>query len=126
MLHNSYEMDAHDLRVAAVLNQLSDDLAPASLAALDQFHAGGAGAADRLLSAGRLGSGQTVADLGCCLGGPARRAARRSAKVIGIDQTAAFVALPRELTRRCGPADLASFHVGDMTAPALPGASADH
>src|SRR5262249_61034066 len=78
-----------------------------------------------LLWWGGVGPDPVVVDLGSGLGGPARLAATRGAKVIGVDQTAAFVALANELTRRCGLADRVSFQLGDMTAPGLPGASAD-
>src|SRR5215470_15825034 len=125
MPHNSYEMEGQDARIGAVLGQLPAVLAPPSLAALDQFHAGGAEPVERLLSLGGVGPGQTVVDLGSGLGGPARLAAARGARVIGVDRTAAFVALATELTRRCGLADRVSFRVGDMTAPPLPAASAD-
>jgi SAM-dependent methyltransferase len=125
MRHNSYEMEGIDVQISAVLSQLPAKLAPPSLAALDQFHAGGAEPVERLLSLGGVGPEMVVVDLGSGLGGPARLAARRGAKVIGVDQTAAFVALASELTRRCGLADHVSFQLGDMTAPALPGASAD-
>ena len=125
MRHNSYEMEGIDIRVSAVLSQLPAELAPASLAALDQFHAGGAEPVERLMSSGGVGPGMVVVDLGSGLGGPARFAATRGAKVIGVDQSAAFVALASELTRRCGLADRVSFQLGDMTAPPLPSASAD-
>jgi len=125
MHHNPYEMEGMDVRISAVLSQLPADLAPASLTPLDQFHAGGAEPVERLLSLGGVGRDMVVADLGSGLGGPARLAARRGAKVIGVDQTAAFVALASELTRRCGLADRISFQLGDMTAPAIPSASAD-
>jgi ubiquinone/menaquinone biosynthesis C-methylase UbiE len=125
MRNNAYEMEGQDARVAALLSQLPAELAPASLVALDQFHAGGAEPVERLLSLGGVGPAQVVVDLGSGLGGPARLAATRGAKVIGVDQTAAFVALASELTKRCRLADRVSFQVGDMTAPTLADASAD-
>src|SRR5262249_8608785 len=124
MRHTSYETEGQDVRVSDVLSQLPAELAPPSLAALDQFHAGGAEPVERLPWGG-VGPDTVVVDLGSGLGGPARLAATRGAKVIGVDQTAAFVALANELTRRCGLADRVSFQLGDMTAPGLPGASAD-
>ena len=125
MRHTSYETEGQDVRVSAVLSQLPAELTPPSLAALDQFHAGGAEPVERLMSSGGVGPGMVVVDLGSGLGGPARFAATRGAKVIGVDQSAAFVALASELTRRCGLADRVSFQLGDMTAPPLPSASAD-
>ena len=125
MTHNSYEMEGQDGRVSVVLGQLPAEIAPSQLTALDQFHAGGAESVERLLSLGGVGPGQIVVDLGSGLGGPARLAPTLGAKVIGVDRTAAFVALANELTRRCGLADRASFQLGDMTAPAIPSASAD-
>ena len=125
MTHNSYEMEGQDGRVSAVLGQLPAEIAPSQLTNLDQFHAGGAESVERLLSLGGVGPGKVVVDLGSGLGGPARLAATLGAKVIGVDRTAAFVALANELTRRCGLGDRASFQLGDMTAPAIPSASAD-
>jgi SAM-dependent methyltransferase len=125
MGHTSYETEGLDGRVGAVLSQLPAELTPTSLAALDQFHAGGAEPVERLLSLGGVGPDMVVVDLGSGLGGPARLAATRGAKVIGVDQTAPFVALANELTRRCGLADRVAFQVGDMTAPALLAGSAD-
>ena len=125
MTHNSYEMEGQDGRVSAVLGQLPAEIAPSQLTTLDQFHAGGAESVERLLSLGGVGPGKVVVDLGSGLGGPARLAATLGAKVIGVDRTAAFVALANELTRRCGLGDRASFQLGDMTAPAIPSASAD-
>jgi len=125
MGHSSYEIEELDARVSAVLSELPAELAPASLTPLDQFHAGGAEPVERLLSLGAVGPEMVVVDLGSGLGGPARLAATRGAKVIGVDQTAAFVALASELTRRCGLANRVSFQLGDMTAPALSSASAD-
>ena len=125
MTHNSYEMEGQDGRVSAVLGQLPAEIAPSQLTTLDQFHAGGAESVERLLSLGGVGPGKVVVDLGSGLGGPARLAATLGAKVIGVDRTAAFVALANELTRRCGLGNRASFQLGDMTAPAIPSASAD-
>src|SRR5262249_25474766 len=93
MTHNSYEMEGQDGRVSAVLNQLPAEIAPSQLTTLDQFHAGGAESVERLLSLGGVGPGQIVVDLGSGLGGPARLAPTLGAKVIGVDRTAAFVAL---------------------------------
>src|SRR5262249_8985258 len=125
MRHTSYETEGQDVRVSDVSSQLPAKLAPPSLAALDQFHAGGAEPVERLLSSGGVGPDMLVVDLGSGLGGPARLAATRGAEGVGVGQTPAFGALASELSRRCGLADRVSFQVGDMTAPALPGASAD-
>lgn len=66
---------------------------------LDQFHAGGPDAVDRLLPDLRLAPGTTVLDVGSGLGGPARQVARTAGcRVVGIDITPAYVDAARALT----------------------------
>jgi SAM-dependent methyltransferase len=77
---------------------------------IDQFHAGGPQAVDRLLPGLRLGRGMTALDVGSGLGGPARQIARTTGcDVVGVDITASYVAAAVELTRGAGLADRVSF-----------------
>lgn len=95
------------------------------MSALDQFHAGGVEATERLLRIGHVGEGMTVVDLGAGLGGPARLAAAAGAVVLGIDASPSFVELATALSARCGSSERVEFRVGDMTSPDLRDAFAD-
>ena len=84
---------------------------------LDQFHAGGPEAVDRLLVGLHLAAGMTVLDVGSGLGGPARQVARGTgAAVVGVDITPAYVDAALELTRAAGLAEQVSFFCGDLAA----------
>lgn len=77
---------------------------------LDQFHAGGPEAVDRLLPGLRLTPRMTVLDVGSGLGGPARQIARRAGcSVVGVDITPAYVEAARALTDAAGLAERVRF-----------------
>lgn len=77
---------------------------------IDQFHAGGPQAVDRLIPGLRLGPGMTALDVGSGFGGPARQIARSTGcDVVGVDITAAYVAAAAELTAAAGLADRVRF-----------------
>jgi len=62
------------------------------LSAVDEFHMGGKHTAIKLFDVLGLKAGETVLDVGCGLGGPARLAAQTyGCKVIGVDLTADFI-----------------------------------
>ncbi|MFQ5556551.1 MAG: SAM-dependent methyltransferase [Acidimicrobiales bacterium] len=101
------------------------EVTPRQLGPLDQFHAGGLEATDRLISGLRVGPGSRVLDAGSGLGGVARRIAETTgATVVGIDLTPGYVDAARALTRRCGLDHLVTFAVGDVADP-VPGADFD-
>ncbi|MGC0420936.1 SAM-dependent methyltransferase [Embleya sp. AB8] len=82
---------------------------------LDQFHAGGSEAVDRMLPGLHLAPRMTVLDVGSGLGGPARQVARNSGcTVVGVDITPAYVDAARELTRTAGLAEQVGFFRGDI------------
>ena len=59
---------------------------------IDQFHAGGSQAVDRILPSLGLATGMTVLDVGSGFGGPARQVARSTGcTVVGVDITPAYV-----------------------------------
>lgn len=114
--------DEHDMaaRVTQVLDEASGErLSPATLDRLDQFHAGGMDAVDRMTSALSLAAGQRVLDVGAGLGGPARRIADTTgATVVGVDINDAYLEAARLLTERCGLGGLVSFeHLDVSSAP---------
>jgi sarcosine/dimethylglycine N-methyltransferase len=82
---------------------------------LDQFHAGGPEAVDRLLPSLRLEPGMSVLDVGSGLGGPARQVARSTGSdVVGVDITPAYVDVARALTDAAGLADQVRFFCADI------------
>lgn len=82
---------------------------------LDQFHAGGPEAVDRLLPGLGLAAGSTVLDIGSGLGGPARQIARSTgATVVGVDITPAYVEAAQELTDAAGLAERVRFFCSDI------------
>jgi SAM-dependent methyltransferase len=88
-----------------------DDLAP-----VDEFHTRGREATEELAAALPAGIAGEVLDIGSGLGGPARfLAATLGLKIAGIDLTAQYVAIARELARRCGLDDRVRFLEADAT-----------
>jgi ubiquinone/menaquinone biosynthesis C-methylase UbiE len=88
-----------------------DDLAP-----IDEFHTRGRDATRELAAALPAGMEGEVLDIGSGLGGPARYlAAEHGLKVAGIDLTPEYVAIARELTRRCGLEHRVRFLEADAT-----------
>lgn len=83
---------------------------PEALESLDQYHAGGSQAVERLLVTLALLPADTVLDIGSGLGGPARQVATASGcRVTGVDITEAYVEAAGELTDRCGLSDRVRF-----------------
>lgn len=106
------------LRLATLLDhaELSFPLTTAQTASFDQYHTGGAGAVDALIASLALEPGDTVIDVGCGFGGPARRVAERTgASVLGIDTSAAYVDAAQMLTDRSGLHNLVSFRHSDAS-----------
>nr|WP_277351919.1 class I SAM-dependent methyltransferase [Arthrobacter sp. SF27] len=87
-----------------------DHFEPDDLAAVDQFHVGGADAAENVARGAGISSGMRVLDIGSGIGGPARLFAHRfGATVQGVDLTPSFVTTAQSLTRRCGLTGQVSF-----------------
>lgn len=84
---------------------------------IDQFHAGGPEAVERMLPGLRAAPGMTVLDVGSGFGGPARQIARSSGcEVVGVDITPAYVEAAGALTRAAGLAGQVSFVRSDIAA----------
>lgn len=84
---------------------------------IDQFHAGGPEAVERLLPSLALAPGMTVLDIGSGLGGPARQIARTTGcRVVGVDVTPAYVDAAEELTASTGLTHLVTFVCSDVAA----------
>jgi len=116
-------------RILAAAQQAGADperLTPEDLYRFDQLHAGGAAATKNHLEKSGIRPGMHVLDLGCGIGGSSRYiAAHVGCRVTAVDLTPEFVAVARELTRRCG---LANIEFREANALALPFADAtfDH
>ncbi len=99
-----------------ILQIAEDDqgrLRPDILENIDEFHIGGAEATSRMLDAIGLQQGARLLDVGCGIGGPARRAAQQlAARVTGLDLTEGYVALAQELSERSGAAGQTEFVQG--------------
>ncbi|GLP80935.1 SAM-dependent methyltransferase [Mycobacterium antarcticum] len=93
----------------------TDQLTTADTGLLDQYHAGGVDAVDKLIDSLGLRPGDTAIDVGSGFGGPARRIAEKTgATVLGLDITASYVETAQMLTRRTGLGDLVTFRHGDV------------
>ena len=104
-------------QISAVLDSADDGggFTPEQTGLLDQFHAGGVGAVDKLISTLGVSPGDRVIDVGCGFGGPARRVAEQTgATVLGVDITPAYVEAAQTLTTRMGFADRVSFQTADI------------
>jgi len=117
----------HDGLVSDILAGLSaagydiDSLDPTALSGADEFHLGGRLATLALLESVREKQPESVLDVGCGIGGPARTIANElDVTTLGIDLTPSFVEAATELTARVGLADRVSFKVGNALALDLP------
>ena len=111
----------HDLaeRVLGALRDAGhnvDRLGPEALVTLEDFHLGGRATTARLADLADIRPGMHVLDMGCGIGGPARFLAQRGCQVTGVDLTADFVLLARELNARTGLADQIDIREADATA----------
>lgn len=89
-----------------------DELAP-----YDQFHGRGIEATEEIAGMLRVAATDHLLDVGSGIGGPARyMAGRFGCRVTGIDLTAEFCEVARELTRRIGMEDRVRFELGDALA----------
>lgn len=98
------------------------------LSRVDEFHPGGRAATDELVRLALPREGERVLDLGCGIGGPARRLRRLvgpAGAVTGVDVVGEYCRAARALTARAtGTADV-EFIEQDVTALDLPGAPFD-
>ena len=94
-----------------------EKIAAIDLAAVDEFHLGWRNATIEFANALDLSRGESVLDIGCGIGGPARYFAEaHGCRVTGVDLTEEFVQVARSLTKRCGLADRVIFKLGSALA----------
>ena len=85
-------------------------LEPADLAPVDEFHTRGKEATLELVARAQLRPGQDVLDVGCGLGGSVRHiAARHACNVTGIDLTAEYIEVARQLAELVGLSGRVAF-----------------
>jgi SAM-dependent methyltransferase len=91
-------------KILARIDEISPgDLSPDILAPLDQFHSGGLPATRELANLAAIKPGESVLDVGCGVGGPARvLSAEHGAKVRAIDLTPTYVEIGRALSQKSG------------------------
>jgi ubiquinone/menaquinone biosynthesis C-methylase UbiE len=96
------------------------------LASLDQFHDGGREGTRALAQFADVRAGETVLDIGCGLGGPARTlAAECGCQVTGLDLSAEFCRAATLLTAKVGLADQVIFRHGSALNMPLADGSVD-
>lgn len=127
VVHYSHgELLAAILRGLAATGKPTDRIDSDDLAAGDEFHIGGRAATLALFDQLGWRPGLRVLDVGCGVGGPARYLARhRGARVTGVDLTPEFVEVARELTGRCGLADVVDLQVGNGLELPIPDGGVD-
>lgn len=87
---------------------------PDALAPAEEFHTLGRAGSQALADAADIRAGERVLDIGCGIGGPARFLARTfGCSVTGIDLSAEFVEVARDLNERVGVTDLVDIHRAD-------------
>ena len=106
------------LKAALATNSAEQQpLAPARLAALDQFHTRGLAATAELAKLAGITADNSVIDVGSGIGGPARfLAASHGCQVTGVDLSEPFVEAARYLTERTGQSDRVSFQTASALA----------
>ena len=117
-------------RVLAALRDAGidpDNLRAEDVYPLDQLHGRGLLATREHGERAGITSAMHVLDLGCGVGGAARYLAHEiGCRVTGIDLTAEFIAVARELTARCGLAGQAAFEQADALDLPFADAAFDH
>jgi SAM-dependent methyltransferase len=116
-------------RILAALRSVNGNgaaVTPEALEPLDHFNARGVEATRELAALLDPEIGETILDIGCGIGGPARWiAARCGCAVTGVDLTTAFCEAARELNAACGMTDQVRIFAGSATALPLPDATFD-
>ncbi|MFG6177608.1 class I SAM-dependent methyltransferase [Halomonas sp. THAF12] len=101
-------------------------LSPDEVAGIDQLHLGGRRASRDLARRGALAAGQRLLDVGCGTGGASRLLAHEcGVEALGVDITAAFVAVAEWLSQATGLADRTRFLCADAARLPLLTASVD-
>jgi sarcosine/dimethylglycine N-methyltransferase len=102
------------LEAIRATGQDPENFDPAILERMEEFHSLGRAATVALAEKAGIGPADAVLDVGCGIGGPARYLARTTgATLSGIDLTAEFCDIARELNRRTGFGDSIDIRQAD-------------
>jgi sarcosine/dimethylglycine N-methyltransferase len=116
-------------RIAAAVRATggpNTSITPETLAPFDHFHGGGLAATQELAAALQPEAGETILDIGCGIGGPARWIARQyNCSLTGVDLTQEFCDAARELNSLCGMAEQVRIVEGSALSLPLPDAVFD-
>jgi sarcosine/dimethylglycine N-methyltransferase len=116
-------------RIAAAVRATggpNTSITPETLAPFDHFHGGGLATTQELVAALQPQAGETILDIGCGIGGPARWMARRyNCSLTGVDLTQEFCDAARELNSLCGMAEQVRIVEGSALSLPLPDAVFD-
>jgi ubiquinone/menaquinone biosynthesis C-methylase UbiE len=106
------------LRAALLADGVDPDHPTAeALAPYDHFHSRGLEATEELADMLEVSAANHILDIGSGIGGPARYIAQRfGARITGIDLTAEFCEVARQLTAALGLEDRVDFKQGDALA----------
>ena len=128
-VEDHYAIDGIVPRILATLRAANGPdvvVTPDALALIDHLHGRGVLATQELVELLDPQPGESILDIGCGVGGPARWiAAKRGCRVTAIDLTPEFCAAGRELTDLCGLAGQVEIMQGDATALPFPDARFD-
>ena len=95
-------------------NLNKSDLKIEDLHPIDQYHARGIAATRELAEKLDVKENQTMIDVGCGLGGPARYFAKKfNCNVVGVDITPAFVEVGIDFNKRTNMTDKVSLSISD-------------
>lgn len=104
------------LQALAAAGKDIEQLAPADLAPVDEFHIRGREATLELAGRAGIEAGMRVLDVGCGIGGSARHLAmEHGCHVTGIDLTRDYIEVATALAERTGLAERVEFHHGSAT-----------
>ncbi|MBV9859669.1 MAG: methyltransferase domain-containing protein [Alphaproteobacteria bacterium] len=102
------------------------EITPETMAPFDHFHGRGVQATKELAALLAPRTGESLIDIGCGIGGPARwMAVTFGVAVTGVDLTPEFCAAAQELTRAAGLADRVTILQGSALALPVPDAAFD-
>lgn len=113
-IHSYYSPDDLYGRIMAGLDEIGKDpsrLTLDDLQPVDEFHIRGDTATKELIRLSGFTSDMQILDVGCGVGGSARRLAQHAGcRVTGVDLSDAFIDTARRLTQLLGMQDRVSFH----------------
>lgn len=112
-------------RAIGEIGKTPETVTAAELAPADEFHIGGRPATEHLFDQLQFPESGHVLDLGCGIGGPARQAAKRCARVTGVDLTPEYVETGSAINTWLELGDQIELLVGSALALDFPDGSFD-